>query len=112
MRARVQLSLLATGLILSGNVVHAAVITLTDGPTGQFASINGAATALRDFRRLTLTLPIVSVRAPFSLPHREAFAHGPPAPREPVYLPIGCQLGPGLPRLPPPTMLVPFISQM
>jgi hypothetical protein len=47
MRARVRLSLLATGLILSGNVVHAAVITLTVGPTGQFTSIN-AATSFAD----------------------------------------------------------------
>ena len=29
-----------------------------------------------------------------------------------VYLPIGCQLGPGLPRLPPPITVVPFISQI
>ena len=41
MRPRFQL-LLATGLILSSNVVRAAVITLTVGPTGQFASINAA----------------------------------------------------------------------
>ena len=47
MRPRVQLSLLATGLILSANVVRAAVITLTVGPTGQFASIN-AATSFAD----------------------------------------------------------------
>jgi len=46
MRSRVQL-LLATGLILSANVVRAAVITLTVGPTGQFASIN-AATSFAD----------------------------------------------------------------
>jgi len=54
MRPRVQL-LLATKLILSANVVHAAVITLTVGPTGQlvgptgqFASIN-AATSFADY---------------------------------------------------------------
>ena len=47
MRPRVQLPLLATGLILSANVVRAAVITLTVGPTGQFASIN-AATSFAD----------------------------------------------------------------
>ena len=46
MRPRFQL-LLATGLILSANVVRAAVITLTVGPTGQFASIN-AATSFAD----------------------------------------------------------------
>jgi hypothetical protein len=31
---------------------------------------------------------------------------------DPVYLPIGCQVDPGLPRLPPPITLVPFISQI
>ena len=29
-----------------------------------------------------------------------------------LLLPSTCQLGPGLPRLPPPTTLVPFISQI
>jgi len=46
MRGRVQL-LLAAGLIISATGVRAGVITLTVGPTGQYASIN-AATAFAD----------------------------------------------------------------